>query len=168
MRAYSQGMRTQDLSVCAHTRVCVRKLRVSCSLSSPKIVLFFHNNSSSQDFTRLGPKPTLGVRVMLSLGNRSLSCKGYEMRCLQVPNQPWALEWCYHWGIGAWVVRGKKWGVYTMNQYSNCKSPSNSKLFFLGLIPSGFYCETSLFHWFSYIIISCVIYFSVKHNMFDY
>ena len=26
--------------------------------------------------------------------------------------------------------------------------------------PQVFYCETSLFHWFSWVIISCLIYFS--------
>ena len=33
---------------------------------------------------------------------------------------------------------------------------------FLGRFLSRFfYCETSLFHWFSWVIISCLIYFSV-------
>ena len=27
-------------------------------------------------------------------------------------------------------------------------------------LPQVFYCETSLFHWFSWVIISCLIYFS--------
>ena len=32
---------------------------------------------------------------------------------------------------------------------------------FLGrFLPKFFYCETSLFHWFSWVIISCLIYFS--------
>ena len=32
---------------------------------------------------------------------------------------------------------------------------------FLGRFsPRFFYCETSLFHWFSWVIISCLIYFS--------
>ena len=29
--------------------------------------------------------------------------------------------------------------------------------------PRFFYCETSLFHWFSWVIISCLIYFSAVH-----
>ena len=31
---------------------------------------------------------------------------------------------------------------------------------FLGGFPQVFYCETSLFHWFPWVIISCLIYFS--------
>ena len=32
---------------------------------------------------------------------------------------------------------------------------------FSGRFPPGFfYCNTSLFHWFSWVIISCLIYFS--------
>ena len=30
--------------------------------------------------------------------------------------------------------------------------------------PQIFYCETSLFHWFSWVIISCLIYYSVVHD----
>ena len=30
--------------------------------------------------------------------------------------------------------------------------------------PRFFYCETSLFHWFSWIIISCLIYFFPLHD----
>ena len=30
--------------------------------------------------------------------------------------------------------------------------------------PRFFYCETSLFHWFSLVIISCLIYFSALHD----
>ena len=47
------------------------------------MLYFFINNSLSQDFTRLDPKSTLGIRVMSSLGNRSSSHTGYKMRCLQ-------------------------------------------------------------------------------------
>ena len=36
---------------------------------------------------------------------------------------------------------------------------------FLGRFPPRFfYCETSLFHWFSQVIISCLIYFSVTYD----
>ena len=31
--------------------------------------------------------------------------------------------------------------------------------------PRVFYCETSLFHWFSSIIISCLIYFFLLHDI---
>ena len=38
--------------------------------------------------------------------------------------------------------------------------------YFLGRFPpSFFYFETSLFHWFSWVIISCLIYFSVVHDV---
>ena len=30
--------------------------------------------------------------------------------------------------------------------------------------PQVFYCEASLFHWFFWVIISCLIYFSVVHD----
>ena len=36
---------------------------------------------------------------------------------------------------------------------------------FLGRFPPRFfYCEISLFHWFSLVIISCLIYFSALHD----
>ena len=35
-----------------------------------------------------------------------------------------------------------------------------SELFFGKVFPQVFYCETSLFHWFSQVVISCLIYFS--------
>ena len=35
-----------------------------------------------------------------------------------------------------------------------------SELLFRNVPPQVFYCETSLFHWFSWVIISCLIYFS--------
>ena len=35
-----------------------------------------------------------------------------------------------------------------------------SELLFRKVSPQVFYCETSLFHWFSQVIISCLIYFS--------
>ena len=31
--------------------------------------------------------------------------------------------------------------------------------------PMFFYCETSLFHWFSWVIISCLIYYSPVHDI---
>ena len=31
--------------------------------------------------------------------------------------------------------------------------------------PKFFYCETSLFHWFSWVIISCLLYFSSMHDI---
>ena len=31
--------------------------------------------------------------------------------------------------------------------------------------PRFFYCETSLFHWFSWVIISCLIYYSPVHDI---
>jgi len=43
MHAHTLGMRTHGLSVHAHKHVCVRTLRVSSSLSFPKIGLFFQN-----------------------------------------------------------------------------------------------------------------------------
>ena len=30
--------------------------------------------------------------------------------------------------------------------------------------PQVFYCETSLFHWFSWVIISCLIYYFAMHD----
>ena len=36
-----------------------------------------------------------------------------------------------------------------------------SRLLFRKVSPQVYYCETSLFHWFSQVIISCLIYFSV-------
>ena len=37
---------------------------------------------------------------------------------------------------------------------------------FLGRFPPKFfYCETSLFHWFSQVVISCLIYYSVVHDI---
>ena len=35
-----------------------------------------------------------------------------------------------------------------------------SELLFGKVSPQVFYCETSWFHWFSWVIISCLIYFS--------
>ena len=70
-------MRMHLSSVLVHMHVCIRKLRVSCSLSFPKIT------SQSQDFAILGPKSTLDLRVMLSLENRGPSRKRYRMKCLQ-------------------------------------------------------------------------------------
>ena len=43
MRAHTLGMRTHGLRVRAHKHVCIRTLRVSSSLSFPKIGLFFQN-----------------------------------------------------------------------------------------------------------------------------
>ena len=45
---------------------------------------------------------------------------------------------------------------------------SETSLYYSGLLfgkisPQFFYFETSLFHWFSWVIISCLIYFSVVH-----
>ena len=39
-----------------------------------------------------------------------------------------------------------------------------SELHFGKVSPRVFYCETSLFHWFSWVIISCLIYFSAVHD----
>ena len=33
----------------------------------------------------MGPKPTLGLRILASLGNEGSSCKRFKMRCLQMP-----------------------------------------------------------------------------------
>ena len=82
-RAHSWGMcvhapcmRALTLSMHARTCVCVSMLRVF-----PAHFLY-QNHPSCQGFTRLGPKSTLGLRVMLSLGNGGSSHKGYKMRCL--------------------------------------------------------------------------------------
>ena len=39
-----------------------------------------------------------------------------------------------------------------------------SELLFGKVFPQGFYYETSLFQWFSWVIIFCLIYFSVVHD----
>lgn len=41
----------------------------------------------------------------------------------------------------------------------------HSRLLFEKVSPQFFYCETSLFHWFSQVIISCLIYFFVVHDI---
>ena len=68
MRAHTLSMRMHLSSVLVHMHVCIRKLRVSCSLSFPKIT------SQSQDFARLDPNQPwtlewcchwrIGVRVV--------------------------------------------------------------------------------------------------------
>ena len=40
-----------------------------------------------------------------------------------------------------------------------------SELLFEKFSAQIFYCETSLFRWFSYVIISCLIYYSVVHHI---
>ena len=57
--------------------------------------------------------------------------------------------------------------------YRDCKvqgqrfcTRSETSFYYSGLLfgkvsPQFFYCETSLFHWFSWVIISCLIYFSI-------
>ena len=72
--------------------VCMRTLRISSSLSFTKIVLFllkisyiFHKYFLKSIFIRLGLKPTLGLRVLPSLGNGGLSHKWYKIRSLQMP-----------------------------------------------------------------------------------
>ena len=47
--------------------------------------------------------------------------------------------------------------------------PSKTSLYYSGLLfgkvfPQVFYCETSFFHWFSQVIISCLIYFFPLHD----
>ena len=48
----------------------------------PKLSYIFHKNFLKSNFIWLGPKPTLGFRVLTSLGNEGLGHKGYKMRCL--------------------------------------------------------------------------------------
>ena len=60
---------------CAY--VCMHKhaLGFSYTFSFPKII-------SQVKFHKIGPKSTLGLQVMSSLGNGGLGHKGYQMRCL--------------------------------------------------------------------------------------
>ena len=39
------------------------------------------------------------------------------------------------------------------------------KLLFGKVSPQIFYCETSLFYWFSWVIIYCLIYYSIVHDI---
>ena len=72
-----------------------------------------------------------------------------EFRCSE------AIEgFCYEFIYGDCRVQGQKF----------C-TKSETSLFYSGLLfgkvsPQVFYHETSLFHWFSQVIISCLIYFS--------
>ena len=50
--------------------------------------------------------------------------------------------------------------VYGQRFYTKSETFYYSGLLFGKISPQVFYCETSLFHWFSYVIISCLIYFS--------
>ena len=77
---------------------CVRRPRVSFGLYFPKIDFLFikklyfpFSHLSSQFVIWLGPKPTLGLKISASLGDMSLSHKGYEMWCLQGYKM-----WCLH------------------------------------------------------------------------
>ena len=40
-----------------------------------------------------------------------------------------------------------------------------SELLFRKVSPQGFYCETSLFHWFSWVIISWLFYYFAVYNI---
>ena len=89
---YVLSMHTHGLSVHTNVHVCVRTLRVSSSLYFQKIVLFFqkqfyifHKYFLKSIFTRLGPKLTLGLRVLPSLRNGGMSRMGYKIGCLQQP-----------------------------------------------------------------------------------
>ena len=74
------------ISMHTHTHVCMRTLRVSSSLSFPKIVLFllkisyiFHKYFLKSIFTRLGSKPALGLKVLPLLENGGPCHKGFKM-----------------------------------------------------------------------------------------
>ena len=68
-------------------------------------------------------------------------------------------------------------GFYCKFIYGNCRvqgqrfcTRSETSLYYSGLLfvkvsPQVFYCETSLFHWFSWVIISCLIYYSAIHDI---
>jgi len=58
--------------------------------------------SSSQFIIWSSPKPTLGFRILPSLGNECLNRKGYKMRCLQMP-----LFWFVSYANGIKRVRHK-------------------------------------------------------------
>ena len=60
-------------------------------------------------------------------------------------------------------------GDYRVQKQRFC-TRSEISLYYSGLLfgkasPQVLYCETSLFHWFSWIIISCLIYFFVVHDI---
>ena len=61
------------------------------------------------------------------------------------------------------------YGDYRVQKQRFC-TRSEISLYYSGLLfgkasPQVLYCETSLFHWFSWIIISCLIYFFVVHDI---
>ena len=60
--------------------------------------------------------------------------------------------------MGLKLVNSINWGLNFPTFYY-------SGLLFRNVSPQVFYCETSLFHWFSWVIISCLIYYYIVHDI---
>ena len=74
-----------------HMCVCVRRLRVSLAFIFQKqIYLLIKNNIFHFNISQVNLEFDWAL------------------------NQPWALEFQHHWGMGAWVVKGTKCNVYSI------------------------------------------------------
>ena len=68
-------------------------------------------------------------------------------------------DFCYKFIYGNCRVQGQRFCTRSET------SLYYSELLFEKVSPQVFYCETSLFHWFSWVIISYLIYYSAMHDI---
>ena len=144
MHAHAVSMRTHGLSVCTHMCICVCTLRVSHGLYFSKInyffqkkVLFSTNTFLKSIFIWLGSEPTLGFRVLPSMGNRGPSRK-WRYRIFSVLNlraTPWNFQKYYLFSIVPW--KHLDWHGATSLGIKALKVPFPIKLFKMPLVNLG-------------------------------